>query len=89
MDCLWDEAKNMINSKKHGVSFSDASGFEWRRALTLLDERTDYGEERFVSISTIDERLHVMVWTPRGDQKRIISLRKANKREEVFYAGKK
>lgn len=82
----WDEAKRAVNLEKHGVVFEDADGFEWGLALTAPDTRRDYGEDRFVSIGPIGARLFVMVWTPRGAGRRIISLRKANKREERYYA---
>jgi uncharacterized DUF497 family protein len=45
----------------------------------------DYGEPRVVSAGYISGRLHLVVWTARGDIKRIISLRKANDREEKAY----
>ncbi|QQP93022.1 BrnT family toxin (plasmid) [Skermanella sp. TT6] len=81
----WDEAKHVANLAKHGLDFAVAEGFDWDTALTAVDERRDYGEGRFISIGYIGPRLHVMVWTPRGDDTRIIGLRKANDREERRY----
>ncbi|MFA6964449.1 BrnT family toxin [Bosea sp. (in: a-proteobacteria)] len=46
---------------------------------------TDYGEERFVTIGILDGRMVVTVWTDRGDSRRIISMRKANEREQARY----
>ena len=81
----WDETKRAANLAKHGVDFAVAEGFDWETALTAVDDRRDYGEGRFFSIGYISSRLHVMVWTPRGDDTRIIGLRKANDREERRY----
>ncbi len=88
MNYEWDEKKNTINQAKHGVSFDVLAYFEWAKALTQPDCRKNYGEQRFVSISLIADRLFVLVWTPRGDKKRIIGLRKANGREEKYYESK-
>ncbi|MBI1207218.1 MAG: BrnT family toxin [Azospirillum sp.] len=82
----WDEAKRAANLAKHGVDFAAAGAFEWNTALTRADERQRYGEPRFVSIGFIGPRLHVLVWTPRQDGYRIISLHKANRREIRRYA---
>ena len=57
-------------------------GFDWDRALVLRDDRADYGESRFRAMGLIDGRLHVAVVAPRKDALRVISLRKANMREE-------
>lgn len=84
--CEWDEDKRAANLEKHGVDFSAALEFEWDTASTADDARQDYGEPRFVSIGFIGPRLHVLVWTPRGERFRVISLRKANAREVKRYA---
>ncbi|WP_245294881.1 BrnT family toxin [Rhizobium rhizosphaerae] len=54
-----------------------------------MDSREDYGEHRFVSLGKIRERLHVMCWTMRGSKMRIISLRKANEREQKIFSDAK
>lgn len=56
--------------------------------LTVEDDREDYGETRFITIGFLDGRMVVMVWTRRGAARRIISLRKANEREQKTYAGR-
>jgi uncharacterized DUF497 family protein len=54
--------------------------------LTLLDERRDYGEERYQAFGHIGERLVMVVWTPRvDDERRVISMRKANAREQARF----
>ena len=85
MEYEWDEAKRAANLRKHGVDFTLANRFEWERAAHQPDTRHDYGETRVLSIAPIEGRLHAMVWTPRGERIRVISLRKANRREVNRY----
>jgi len=64
-------------------------GLDLRRAkevfaglhLTRVDDRQDYGEPRFISSGWLDERLVVLVWTPRGKARRVISMRHCHERE--------
>ena len=53
--------------------------------LTVADDRQDYGETRYITIGLLDERMVVLVWTRRRKTRRIISLRKANEREQQAY----
>lgn len=53
--------------------------------VTLPDQRQDYGEARFITAGWLDERIVIVVWTPRGLARRIISMRKANEREIARY----
>jgi len=54
------------------------------RAVTFLDAREDYGEDRYQTYGYLRGRLVVVVWTPRGDdERRIISMRKTNDREQT------
>lgn len=85
MSSAWNDTKNNENILKHGLSFSEISEFQWDEAITVEDMREDYGERRFVSYGMIGKRLHVLVWTPRDNLVRPISLRKANKRERRRY----
>jgi uncharacterized protein len=77
----WDEAKRQANLAKHGVDFAVADDFDWSDATTEPDLRRDYGEDRFKSTGSIGDRLYVLIFMPRGDTRRLISLRKANARE--------
>ena len=81
----WDGAKCENNLKDHGVDFAAVEDFDWDASLTLQDGRNEYGEDRFISVAPIHDRLHVLVWTPRGVNVRVISLRKANSREVRNY----
>ncbi len=53
--------------------------------LDSPDTRKDYGEPRFISIGHLLGRVVIVVWTPRGDGRRVFSMRKANDREEARY----
>jgi uncharacterized DUF497 family protein len=79
----WDEAKAKFNLRKHGVDFVDATHiFEDQGASHVLDQTMDYGEDRFKVIGMIDGVILVVVYAERGERVRIISARKATKREE-------
>ncbi len=82
---IWDETKRASNLAKHGIDFRLAADFEWETAGIVPDPRRSYGETRFIAAGFIGQRLHVMVFTFRGENVRIISLRKANRREILRY----
>ena len=81
----WDERKRAENLAKHGVDFAAAGTFDWDSALVLRDVRFEYGESRFIAIGRIGRRVHVMVFTTRNGNVRLIGLRKANRREIRRY----
>ncbi len=81
----WDEAKRRRNLEKHGVDFEDVWELDWENALRFPDSRKEYGEERFLALVNLGPRLHVCVYTPRGNNYRIISLRKAKRKEVEYY----
>ncbi len=81
----WNETKYQRNIKVHGVSFSLASQFDWSKCVEFLDDRADYGETRIIALGVIDLRVYVCVYTDRLSIRRIISLRKANKRETLKF----
>lgn len=83
MEIEWDEAKRKTNVKKHGVDFSLVPELNWEHALTLEQQHGD--EKRFETIAPIEDRLYVLVWTQRIAKLRVISFRKANKREVRRY----
>lgn len=86
MKINYDLLKDKANYAKHGVGLSAALCFEWSDALVWQDMRCDYGEPRYIAIGYIGLRLYVIVFVDRADQRRIISLRKANSREVQLYA---
>jgi hypothetical protein len=85
VEVIFDAAKDAINMEKHGVSLTNATRIDWDMALTWQDTRRDYGETRMIALAPIDERLYCVVYVDRGNDRRIISLRKANQREFDFY----
>ncbi len=72
------------------MPFDQVSDFDWSKAFIVPDRRRDYGEDRFIAVGPLDARLHVVCYCIRGEARRIISFRKANKREGRNYekAGK-
>lgn len=78
----WDEAKRRTNLARHGVDFAEADRFDWATATTGPDLRRDYGEARMIVVGEIDGRAHVLIMTRRAGRIRVISLRKANEREQ-------
>lgn len=82
---VWDEAKRSANRAAHGIDFAAAHRFEWDTARIDPDTRREYGEQRFVAVGRLGLRIHVLVFTPREETVRIVSLRKANQREIKRY----
>ena len=81
----WDEAKRIETLETRGVDFVDIYDFDWDAAVTWRSDRNN--EMRQVSLGMIGNRLYHVVWIWRGENRRIISLRKANIREERIYYG--
>jgi uncharacterized DUF497 family protein len=77
----FDPVKDAVNRRKHGCSFADALALDWPSLAVIEDRRMDYGERRWRGMGDIGERLHCVVFTVRNDAIRIISLRRANRRE--------
>ena len=82
----WNGEKNKANRVKHGISFEEAQVIFEGPLFTKPDERENYGEERFISYGQLG-RLVVaaVVHTDRGGRKRLISARKANRKERHDY----
>ena len=85
MDFEWDESKRRINIEKHKIDFTDAVKIYDDFVITVQDTRNDWGEARFVSIGLIFGIEIVVVFTPRGDKRRIISARRARIIEREVY----
>lgn len=82
----WDETKRKANIAKHGIDFPDVSEMFSSLMLVGPDSRKDYGETRKIGFGFIRGRLMVVAFTEREPNSiRIISARKANKREEAYY----
>ena len=83
----WDPQKEKTNQKKHGVSFEAAKEAMTCEFVVVLKEDSDSGEERYVYLGMCKKlnSLVVVVAYPDEQITRIISARKANKRERKFY----
>ena len=84
----WDASKEKSNLEKHGVSFAEACLIFDSPYLSVQDKRKDYGEDRFISIGQINDEpiiIIVVVHTDREGNTRIISARKASKKEREMY----
>jgi uncharacterized DUF497 family protein len=80
-----DPDKEDRNLAERGLSLDLAEYLDWATALIWEDTRNDYGERRYCVLGFIADRLHSVVFTPRDGKPRVISLRKANKREVRRY----
>jgi uncharacterized protein len=85
MKIEYDAAKSRRNAERRGLHFADAMELLSGPHVTRHDTRRDYGEGRVVAYGLIRGRMHVCVYTLRGEVYRIISLRKANRREVDAY----
>ncbi len=82
----WDEAKDISNQDKHGVSFVEASeAFLDPFNLTIADPDHSIEEERFLLLGFARGKILVVSFTERKDAIRIISCRKANSKERELY----
>lgn len=82
----WDEAKNRLNIRNHGIDFIDVPSMFQHPMVMFLDQRKDYGEDRWIGIGILKTILAVVVFTePANETIRIISARKATKHEEQIY----
>jgi uncharacterized protein len=81
----WDEAKRESNILKHGIDFVDVKNVFEGETVTIIDDRFDYAEDRFITLGLLEGRIVVIVHTETDDVIRVISARKATKNEEVIY----
>ena len=81
----WDDAKRQSNLLKHGFDFVGIEEVFAGETVTILDDRFDYGEKRFLTLGLLQERVVVIVHTETDEMIRILSVRKATKNEESSY----
>jgi hypothetical protein len=80
-----DSARRDWTLRKRGIDFADAVEVFAGPVYEKPDNRRDYGETRIVTAGFLRGRMVVVVWTQRGDARRIISMRKANDREKARF----
>jgi uncharacterized protein len=85
MQIEFDPAKDAANCNKHGVSLSLAAEIDWDAALVWVDDRFAYGEMRMIALAPKTETLYYVAFAERGNIYRIISLRRATRREVKHY----
>jgi uncharacterized protein len=81
----FDPQKRQTTLRDRGLDFSDAKIAFAGLTLTVQDMRRDYGEVRFQTVGLLAGRMVMIVWTPRGEVRHIISMRKCNDREKEIY----
>ena len=86
MRISFDPAKRVETLRTRGLDFADVAVVFEGPIFTFPDERYDYSEERYVTAGLLADRMVIVVWTPTPGGRRIISLRKANDREEARYS---
>jgi uncharacterized DUF497 family protein len=81
----FDPDKDAVNQAKHGVSLALAVELDWDAALVWVDDRFEYGESRMIALAPETAILYYVAFVDRGMLRRIISLRRANRREVKHY----
>lgn len=85
VDFEWDPAKAAANFVKHGVDFAEAIGvFDDPSLLRIVDDRIVV-ETRYQAVGMVNGLILFVVYTLRGEQRRVISARRANRRERAAY----
>ncbi len=85
MQIEFDPVKDASNQAKHGVFLALAAELEWDAALAWVDTRYEYGELRMIALAPEINVLYYVAFVDRGEVRRIISLRRANRREVKYY----
>jgi len=88
MEITYDAEKRELTLEKRGLDFEDAVHVFAGPVFDLEDDRQNYGETRWLTFGLLNERMVALVWTPRGEARHIISMRKANERERKKYEGR-
>ncbi len=85
MRFTWHEAKRQLTLQKRGLDFAQAEQVFTGPTFTFEDDRRDYGEERFVTLGLMGEKVVVIVHTESEDEIRVISMREASKHEQLLF----
>jgi uncharacterized DUF497 family protein len=85
MKIEFDPDKRNQTLKDRGLDFACAAQLFEGLHMTGVDDRKNYSETRFVTVGHLENRLIVVAWTQRGQARRIISMRKANDREKIYF----
>jgi uncharacterized DUF497 family protein len=85
VELSFDSAKRDATLRDRGLDFLDATEVFAGKTFDFPDERSNYGETRMITVGALRGRMVVVVWTERGEARRIISMRKANEREKAYF----
>ena len=85
MEFAWDEDKRLSNLAKHGLDFANVAFLDWEGATVLEDTRIAYAEPRYWAFARWNDRLHMVAFALRGRKIRIISFRRASRKEVMRY----
>jgi uncharacterized protein len=85
MRITYDPRKREKTLAERGLDFEDAPEVFSGESYEEIDDRRDYGEVRWLTVGLLGGRLMMVVWTPRGGGRHIISMRKCNEREQRHY----
>lgn len=85
MKIKYDPAKRQAALQGRGLDFVDAAIVFEGPTITLQDKRRDYGEQRLQTVGYLADRMVMVVWTPRGEARHVMSMRKCNDREKAIY----
>jgi uncharacterized protein len=88
MKLTYDPAKRAVTLANRGLDFIEAADVFAGMTFTQRDDRFDYDEQRFQTYGLLRGRLVMIVWTPRGSDRHIISMRKCNDREKAEFASR-
>ena len=87
MRITFDPKKREWTLRTRGLDFAEAAEIFAGPTADDIDDRHDYGEVRIITAGYLRGRMVIVVWTPRGDDRHVMSMRKANDSEQNFYQG--
>ena len=85
MEITYDPEKRRLTLEFRAIDFRDAAQVFAGPEYTVVDDRADYGEERYQTYGLLQGRLVQVVWTPRGYARHVMSMRKCNDRERTRF----
>lgn len=85
MKITYDPTKRETTLRERGLDFETAAEVFAGHTYDRVDDRIDYGEVRTITVGLLADRMVVVVWTQRGEARHVISMRKANDREQARY----
>jgi hypothetical protein len=85
MKITFDPAKRAVTLAERELDFEDAAELFRGDTLDFPDDRRDYGELRMLTVGHLRGRMVIVVWTPRGNARQVILMRKANAREKARF----